>query len=218
MDALQNTGLLDNGGLVLAPKPLDGAGDLMALLIDELACGVMILTLEGKTLHVNEVARTVLARSQLLEGGDLPCDAISDNGKAMAFALARVAEGKRSLVSLAIAGHPLAMAAVPLKGEPGTPTRVALIFSRTAIHDSLMLVFFARSHGLTPTEEHVLGIVCQGYTAPEVAKQMNVAVSTVRSHVRSMCAKTRSCGMRGLVNRVAMLPPVAPASVQEKLH
>lgn len=218
MEALKDTALLDNGGLVLAAKPLNGAGDLMAQVIDELACGVMILTLEGKTLHVNEVARTVLARSRLLEDGHLPCDATSDNGKALAFALARVAEGKRSLVSLAIEGRPLALAAVPLKGEPGTPTRVALVFSRTAIHDSLMLVFFARSHGLTPTEEHVLGFVCQGYSAPEVAKQMKVAVSTIRSHVRSMCAKTRSCGVRELVNRVAMLPPVAPASVQEKLH
>lgn len=218
MDALRNKALTDNGGLVPAAKLLKGSGDLMVLVINELACGVMILTLEGKTLFVNDVARAVLARSQLLEGGDLPCDATSDNGRAMAFALAHVAEGKRCLVSLVIEGRPLALAAVPLNGEPGTPTRVALVFSRTAIHDSLMLVLFARSHGLTPAEEHVLGFVCQGYTTPEVAKQMKVAVSTIRSHVRSVCAKTRSNGMGELVNRVAILPPVAPTGAQDKLH
>jgi len=35
-------------------------------------------------------------------------------------------------------------------------------------------------------------------------------VSTIRSHVRSLCAKTGSSGVRELVNRVAVLPPVAP--------
>ena len=81
-----------------------------------------------------------------------------------------------------------------------------------------MLGFFARSHGLTATEEHVLGILCQGHSAPDIAVQMKVAVSTVRSHVRSLCAKTRSSGVRELVNRVAVLPPVAPALRHERMH
>ena len=63
---------------------------------------------------------------------------------------------------------------------------------------------------LTATEEQVLGILCQGYSAPQAARQLKVAVSTVRSHVRSLCAKTRSNGVRELVSRVAVLPPVAP--------
>jgi DNA-binding CsgD family transcriptional regulator len=73
-----------------------------------------------------------------------------------------------------------------------------------------MLCFFARSHGLTATEEHVLRILCHGFSAPQIAAQMDVAVSTIRSHVRSLCAKTRSSGVRQLVSRVAVLPPVAP--------
>lgn len=43
--------------------------------------------------------------------------------------------------------------------------------------------------------------------------QMKVAVSTVRSHVRSLCAKTSTRGVRQLVNLVAALPPLAPARV-----
>ena len=81
-----------------------------------------------------------------------------------------------------------------------------------------MLCFFARSHSLTATEEHVLGILCQGCSAPQVAAQLKVAVSTVRSHVRSLCAKTRSSGVRELVNRVAVLPPVAPTLRHEVIH
>ena len=64
----------------------------------------------------------------------------------------------------------------------------------------------------------MLAILCQGYSAPQVAEQLHVAVSTVRSHVRSLCTKTRSSGVRELVNRVAMLPPVAPALLCEAVH
>ena len=47
---------------------------------------------------------------------------------------------------------------------------------------------------------------------------MKVAVSTVRSHVRSLCAKTQSSGVRELINRVAVLPPVAPSVMHEQMH
>jgi DNA-binding CsgD family transcriptional regulator len=85
-----------------------------------------------------------------------------------------------------------------------------LVLARPTVCESLMLCFFARNHGLTGAEEQVLGFLCQGYSAPETAAQLKVAVSTVRSHVRSLCAKTGSSGMRELVSRVAVLPPVAP--------
>jgi DNA-binding CsgD family transcriptional regulator len=81
-----------------------------------------------------------------------------------------------------------------------------------------MLCFFARQHGLTPTEQQVLGILCEGLSAPEAAEQLRVAVSTVRSHIRSLCAKTRSSGVRELVGRLALLPPVAPAFPHEAVH
>ena len=70
----------------------------------------------------------------------------------------------------------------------------------------------------TPTEEQVLAILCQGYSAPEAARQLEVAVSTVRSHVRSMCTKTAANGVRALVGQVAVLPPIGAAHLQAPLH
>ena len=81
-----------------------------------------------------------------------------------------------------------------------------------------MLCFIARRHGLTRTEELVLGILLQGFSAPEVAEQMKVAVSTIRSHIRSLCFKTRSSGVRELLKRVAVLPPVAAAVFQDPMQ
>ena len=54
--------------------------------------------------------------------------------------------------------------------------------------------------------------------AEEIAEQLDVAVSTVRSHVRSMCAKTHSNGVRALVGQVAVLPPIGAAHLQDPLH
>lgn len=197
----------------------EGLGAGLALLMDELAHGVMVVNLEGKPLHVNQAARQELARRELAGAATRWLQALrSAEARPLHDALQKAGDGKRSLINVALGtGAPLAMAVIPLKSEDAH-RRAALVFSRASVCDALMLCFFARSHGLTHTEEHVLGILCQGYSAPEIARQMNVAVSTVRSHVRSLCAKTRSSGVRELVKRVAVLPPVAPSLRLEPVH
>ncbi|WP_298927425.1 LuxR C-terminal-related transcriptional regulator [uncultured Ramlibacter sp.] len=197
-----------------------GLGSGMALLLDELAYGMVVAGADGQVLHANQAARHELGRRRVLalQGAALHART-ADDGRVLLEALAKAIEGKRSLITLTAAEGPgLMVAVLPLRAEGGHPPRVAVMFARASVCDSLMLCFFARSHGLTATEETVLGVLCQGYSAPQVALQMKVAVSTIRSHVRSLCAKTRSSGVRELVNRVAVLPPVAPAFWQEPLH
>lgn len=218
MDVLLNSSFADSG-LMLDGK--SGLASGLALLVDELAYGVLVTALDGQLLHANQAARHELSRFRVLGMVDSMLQARgNDDARTLQDALCRVAEGKRSLITLSCAEGPnLTLAVLPLKDDVGvTPSRAALLFARASVCESLMLCFFARSHGLTMTEEHVLGILCQGYSAPEIARQMNVAVSTVRSHVRSLCAKTRSSGVRELVNRVAVLPPVAPSLKHEQMH
>lgn len=218
MDVLLNSSFADSG-LMLDGK--SGLASGLALLVDELAYGVLVTALDGQLLHANQAARHELSRFRVLGMVDSMLQARgNEDARTLQDALCRVAEGKRSLITLSCAEGPsLTLAVLPLKDDVGvTPSRAALLFARASVCESLMLCFFARSHGLTMTEEHVLGILCQGYSAPEIARQMNVAVSTVRSHVRSLCAKTRSSGVRELVNRVAVLPPVAPSLKHEQMH
>jgi len=191
------------------------------LVLDELAYGVAVATPIGELLHANQAARHELVRQRtlLVEGGRLKAQLPSDL-QVLQEALHKAGDGKRSLVQLGAGDDSrLSVAVVPVRrtSETGRPN-AALLFSRASVCESLMLCFFARSNALTTAEEHVLSILCQGYSAPEVARQLHVAVSTVRSHVRSLCAKTRSSGVRELVSRVAMLPPVAPAFLQDPRH
>jgi DNA-binding CsgD family transcriptional regulator len=197
-----------------------GLGSGLALLMDELAYGVVVTTLQGQVVHANQAARHELGRRRVLMAhNNVLQTRLPDENRLLLDSLVKVGDGKRSLITLsANEGAALTVAVLPLKTEGIQVNRAALMFARASVCESLMLCFFARSHGLTATEEQVLGILCQGYSAPQIAAQLDVAVSTVRSHVRSLCAKTRSSGVRELVNRVAVLPPVAPAFRHEPMH
>ena len=200
---------------------LDGPAHGLSLIMDELAYGVLLASAKGQLLHANHAARHELALRQILsvhEGHLHTADA--SQSRILVQALAKAETGRRSLIALrSPARKRLSIAVVPLRSErhPLSPP-VALVFSRASVCDPVMLCFFARTHGLTPSEEQVLSILCQGYSAPEIARQLNVAVSTIRSHVRSMCTKTHSNGVRTLVGQVAVLPPIGAAYLQDPLH
>jgi DNA-binding CsgD family transcriptional regulator len=213
-------GALDGAhGASFVASLMDGAGHGLSWVLDELAYGVLLVSPKGKILHANQAARHELARRQMVsvhEGHVQAGDAVQS--KMLLQALAKAETGRRSLVGLrSPVRKRLNVAVVPLGTE--RPHRsIALILSRASVCDAVMLCFFARTHGLTPSEEQVLAILCQGLSAPAAARQLNVAVSTVRSHVRSLCAKTQSNGVRALVGQVAVLPPIGAAHLQAPLH
>lgn len=186
MDVLANKQI--RGGVSLADGDTT-LGYALALLMDEFAHGVLITTVEGRLLHANQAGHHELQRKRVLATRqNLLHTCMPNDARTLREALAKATEGKRSLIDLATGqGAGLTVAVLPLKpDEPGRLPRVALLFARASVCEALMLCFFARSHGLTATEEHVLGILCQGFSAPQVAAQMQVAVSTVRSHVRKI--------------------------------
>jgi DNA-binding CsgD family transcriptional regulator len=215
--------MLSNTGPANAALGADGPATLaagLALLMDEFAYGVIVIRTDGRLLHANQAAHHELGRRRVLGlRQHVVTTCLAADAGALHDALARAAAGKRSMITLAGEGPSLTLVVLPLNSEGASRAHcAALVFARASVCDSLMLGFFARSHGLTRSEEQVLDILCQGYSAPDAAAQLNVAVSTVRSHVRSLCAKTRSSGVRELVNRVAVLPPVGPALWHEPMH
>lgn len=203
------------------PIVLDDIGAAFSVLLDEMAHGVLVVSPQGRILYANQVARLELSRRHLVamdEGHVQASD--TPQSRALLQAVAKAGHGRRSMVVLrAESGASLGVAVLPLRpGANSQAASVALVFCRASVCDPLMLCFFARTHGLTNCEEQVLGILCQGYSAPEIALQLDVAVSTVRSHVRSLCVKTQSNGVRALVGRVAVLPPLGAARMHDRVH
>jgi DNA-binding CsgD family transcriptional regulator len=200
-------------------EPPEPAGTGLAMIMDELAHGVLVASAKGQLLHANQAARHELARRQILSVHEGQLQATDDRqSRLLLQALAKAEAGLRSLIALRSAAGRLSIAVVPLRAAPAQPRAIGLFLSRTTVCDTLMLCFFARSHGLTPAEEQVLAILCQGHSTPEVARRLQVAVSTVRTHVRSLCAKTHSSGVRALVGQVAVLPPLGTPHPQAPLH
>lgn len=218
MELIAQEGKLATGGA--AGQPVGPQAGLAALM-DELAHGVVLTSGDGRILHANQAARHELRRASaigLWQGGLVrACRPECDRD--LQSAIARASGGRRSLVHLAaLEGAGLTLAVVPLKTLAGEAGRCALMFSRTCVVDALMLGFFSRRYGITPAEQQVLAMLCDGLSAPQIATQLEIAVSTVRSHVRSLCAKTQTRSVREVVRRVAVLPPVAAAFPHEAVH
>lgn len=183
--------------------------DVLALLLNELSYGVLVLGKQRRVLYANEAALRELQRCGVLMVRESTLQALSlIDSKALCTALLHAAAGKRSLLRLAASGMALTLSVVPLGSNLASESdHIGLFFARGELCDTGMFGFFTRSHGLTPTEEQVLVLLCRSLSTPEIALQLRVAVSTVRSHVRSLCVKTSSSGARELVNLVARLPP-----------
>jgi DNA-binding CsgD family transcriptional regulator len=203
--------------VIQAGGPLPG----LAALMDELAHAVVVTTEKGRIIHANHAGRHELVRASVigLWKGGLVQASRPECDRDLKAALSRAATGLRSFIQLgAMEGAGLFVAVVPLKPCGGNEPRCAIVFSRGSICEPLMLAFFARRHRITAAEEVVLSGLCAGQSAPQIASRLRVAVSTVRSHVRSICVKTRAKSVREIVQRLAVLPPFAPAFPHEPVH
>lgn len=194
-----------------------GDSGQLGSVLNEFAYGLLLASCNGQLLDANVRGRSELAKRSLLR---LQNNAIrashEDHAHLLAQAFARADAGRRSLLTLRQAQTPpLFVAVIPIRGDgPQRRGRAALILSRASLCETFMLASFARSAGLTHAEEQVLGLLSQGKTAPQVASELRVAVSTVRTHIQSLCSKTGCRGLRDLLSTLASLPPLAAAPVQ----
>ena len=211
IEAIQPEAALPFAAVNLISDSFDASADLLALLVDELAHGVMIVNTQGWILHANRAALSALQRGVGLATthGGLKLKSVSDPSR-LTQALEQAASGKRSLTRFEGTGGSTSLAAVPLNRQSVGPCdRIALLLSREESCEPTLFASFAQSHRLTRTEEQVLQLLCRCLSAPEIAIQMKVAVSTIRSHVRSLCVKTSSHGVRQLIHLVTALPQLA---------
>jgi DNA-binding CsgD family transcriptional regulator len=70
---------------------------------------------------------------------------------------------------------------------------------------------YAREHRLSPSEEQVLGALCEGCSPNAIAARNGVKIATVRTQIANIRAKTGAESIRDLVQQVAVLPPLVGA-------
>jgi DNA-binding CsgD family transcriptional regulator len=62
--------------------------------------------------------------------------------------------------------------------------------------------------GLTPTERYVLLLLADGLVAQDVARQLAVQLSTVRTHIRNLLSKTGSPSLMQLLRQLGSTQPL----------
>ncbi|EBH8906013.1 response regulator transcription factor [Salmonella enterica] len=109
-----------------------------------------------------------------------------------------------------IAGISL-MRDIPFSGEERLRAQAVQPLLGLAIHDSLQEDNNLASI-LTAKEREIVGMVCEGASNKLIARQLNISLSTVKTHLRNIFAKTEVINRTELVSRTRM------SSVQHSLN
>lgn len=185
----------------------------LALMLDEIDYGLMLLDADGRVRLANHVARVELDASHPLElvDGLLRTRSRTDAPE-LATALQGALRGARQLLLLGEGEKRIGVAVVPLgaralEGGPAT----MLLLGRRRVVQNLSVQFFARSRRLTPAETRVLQALCAGVPPARIADELGVRISTIRTQIGGIREKTGARSIRALVRMVAVLPPMVPA-------
>jgi DNA-binding CsgD family transcriptional regulator len=191
----------------------------LAAALDEIDYGILLLTDEVVATHVNHAARSELDADHPLQllGRELrarrPQDVLP-----LADALhAAARRGLRKLLTLGEGAQRVSVSIVPLSmagaltgvgpGQPSEPVTLVMLGKRQ-VCGALSVQGFAHGHGLTAAEARVLSLLCGGLRPNEIAVQVGVAISTVRTQICNIRQKTGAESIRALVQQVAVLPPL----------
>ena len=188
---------------------------------DEIDYGVVVLGSNGQVLHLNHAARVELDSDHPLLMSDLRVRARSERDTAPLHAAIDDASrrGLRRLLHLGAGDDQVCLSVVPLHLPRGLDSARAgledgratlLLLGRRKVGGELVIGAYARHQGLSPAETRVLHALCEGMRPHEVAAHHGVAISTVRTQIGNIRAKTGTASIRALVRRVATLPPLVP--------
>lgn len=194
-----------------AQQPMGREHLLRAL--DEIDYGMLIIDAQGTILHANHLARHEMASSRmLLSYGNNLLGSTAEFTAQMQTAMEAAFRGQRRLVLLHKGDRELSLAFTPLSHPlEADPPTVLVMLSRQGTCDNLAVRMFARTIGLSPSEEAVLMGLCRGLEIPEIAAEHGVAPSTIRSQIKTLREKAGSPSIRRLLQRINSLPPVVPA-------
>ncbi|MDX2265264.1 MAG: helix-turn-helix transcriptional regulator [Hyphomicrobiales bacterium] len=170
--------------------------------LDALSLGVVLADEDSGILHANTAAEEMLRAGTAVRssGGKLrvetPGAAAEVKGAIALSARPEVNMGKTGLaVRLSedyeqpVVAHVLPLS-TPRRGAAVEPKAVAAVFIKRPIDEAASVTALTRLYNLTKAEAKMLGPVLSGKTVPEAAEEIGVAVSTARTHLNHIFAKT----------------------------
>lgn len=194
---------------------------LLALMLDEIDYGLLLVGDGGEILHVNHAARAELDAAHPLQvlGASLHARYPQDAATLADALQAAARRGLRRMLSLGAAEHRVGVSVVPLPlpavamalGMDLPSQATLLVLGKRRMCATLSVQGFARTHHLSNSEEEVLRELCEGRRPNDIAQARQVKIATVRTQIANIRAKTGVDSIRELVRAVAVLPPQVTA-------
>ncbi|HKX42894.1 MAG TPA: LuxR C-terminal-related transcriptional regulator [Burkholderiaceae bacterium] len=184
----------------------------LAATLDEIDYGLLLLDDGQRVAHINHAAHAELdddAHPLQLCGATLQARRPQDAAPLHDAIAAARQRGLRRLIAIGEGARCTSIAIVPLAApDPGHHAATLLMFGKRTVCETLSVQCFARCHGLTVAETRVLVELCRGTPPCEIANELGVAISTVRTQIGNVRLKTGAQSIRALVRQVAVLPPL----------
>lgn len=218
-------GAHSRGGLELhesvAPSGREAAPAVwhwLAAALDELDYGIVLLCNGMRVVYLNDAARSELDQDHALRllGGELRAKLTRDTAPLCQAIADAASRGLRRLLTLGQEGDRASISVIPLATPDVRSRAVLVVLGKRNVCESLSALGFARSHQLTSAETRVFVALCSGVSPALVAQQSGVALSTIRTQIGSIRAKTGAESIRALVRQVAVLPPVKSVLLRKR--
>jgi len=184
----------------------------MSLVLEELDYGVLLVNANGRVIHSNHAARRTLEDGHPLQLSGTQLRALeTEDAERLGEALfAAESGGRRCLLRLGQGKGRANVVVVPLNRNV-SQAAVLLILERQQLCGELAAQWFALRYGLTRTETEVLKALSNGARPSDVAESQGVAISTVRTQIQSIRAKSGADSIGELMRQLAVLPPLMSA-------
>jgi DNA-binding CsgD family transcriptional regulator len=177
---------------------------------DELALAILILSINGRILFANLAAKTMIENSWPIRALDGHIQAIEPRANAQL---------KKAIESLSRADgeayeHEFCLATSSAQREgaigcmrllqslSGGEPAIALFITETGQKSHYGLHGFADTYGLSKAEARTLKALVETQTPANAAIRLNVAISTVKSHIRKIFQKTNTSRQTELLRLV----------------
>jgi DNA-binding CsgD family transcriptional regulator/PAS domain-containing protein len=170
--------------------------------LDLLSDGIAIVGLDGRVIHLNSAAQTIVAcgdglcvRSGVLRAAIAPVDSALDRliREALGGGQAPYASGGCVAIPRSFGQRPYVVRVVPTREAKstgvGSPTALVVIVDpeQEPVPD---ICAVRRLYGLTKTEAEVALRVLDGAGLAPIAEELSISVSTVRTHLKHVFEKT----------------------------
>ncbi len=192
-----------------AIDPPDPLAALMGAVLNEIDYPLILLTQDLTPLYANRAAQGLLH-------GELPGRPGSTDRERLRQAVVDATQrGRRSFITVKLNGGGEGCSATPVAVIPQRDAMdqacALLILAKPELCPALTLQGYARAMGLTDRETQVLQGLSAGQSPEQMARERGVALSTVRTQLSTLRAKTGAKDMKSVTQCIGRLPPLVHA-------